>query len=78
MCEELADIIGFQANTHIHVLNVLLLACRCTAICGFISNVQNDSESVKKSVDFVVEGVRSRARPKRTWMEHWSIVNGED
>jgi len=32
------------------------------------------SESVKKCMDFVVESVRPRGRPKRTWKE---VVEGD-
>jgi len=35
---------------------------------------KDDSEWVKKCMDFVVEGVRPRGRPKRTWKE---VVQGD-
>ena len=35
---------------------------------------KDDSEWAKKCMDFVVEGVRSRGRPKRTWKE---VVEGD-
>jgi len=34
----------------------------------------DDSEWVKKCMDFIVEDVRSRGRPKRTWKE---VVEGD-
>jgi len=35
---------------------------------------KDDSEWVKKCMDFVVEGVRPRVKPKRTWKE---VVEGD-
>jgi len=35
---------------------------------------KDDSEWVKKCMDFVVEGLRPRGRPKRTWKE---VVEGD-
>ena len=35
---------------------------------------KNDTEWVKKCMDFVIEGVRPRGRPKRTWKK---VVEGD-
>jgi len=64
-CEELRDRLGLE-----DVVTVLQ-----HSRLRWYSHVfrKDDSERVKKCMDFVVEGDRCRDRPKRTWKE---VVEG--
>ena len=64
-CEELRDRLELEDV-------VTVLQCNILRWYGHVLN-KDDSEWVKKCMDFVVEGVRPGGRPKRTWKE---VVEG--